>query len=97
MLKAYGVQELADYLGVSLLRAGSEQLKGVASLSQATEGMVAFYMSAKHKADAIRTRASAVITTQELSTCIPDTVAVLLSEAPQFTFAKCAALFKTPS
>lgn len=86
--------ELASRIGVELVRQVEkvQAIRGLAPLSRAGEGDLTFIASRRHKETLTTLKASAIICTQDMIGSVPEAVAVLISAAPQTSFAKAGSL-----
>lgn len=87
------LEDIMQAAGLSSAADVSLAFSGVAPLSLAGRGDIAYFEGRRH-AEALRdTKAGAVILTAEAESLAPPGCAALVSEAPQLAFARVAALF----
>lgn len=86
--------KLAADIGVELARDGDAEriIHAIAPLARAGEGELTFIASRRHVDELVGLKATAIICDPGLCDRVPDTVAVLVSKAPQTTFARAGAL-----
>ena len=90
------VKEVADFVQARLLGDGSARLHGIASVSSAALGDLVFVEDEKNLAQALRSKASAVIV-GEFAAGKSSAKPLLLHPQPRLGFARAAQLFKPPS
>ncbi len=89
------VSDIASKLGATLEGDGSCEIRGVAGISEAVEGEIAFVANPRYAADAARTKASAVVVRRDWKK--PCSAKVLLRVAdPDGAFAQIAVMFAPP-
>jgi UDP-3-O-[3-hydroxymyristoyl] glucosamine N-acyltransferase len=86
--------ELAVEIGVELATSehGDQMIRALAPLSRAGAGELTFIASRRHKDALPALKAAAIICTRDMVSSVPDSVAALVSAAPQTSFAKAGSL-----
>lgn len=89
------VEEIIAITKASLLTSGKEkeQIENVCSIASAGKNDLCFFYDKKNKDLAKDIKAKACITTQELSSLVPDGVIVLISENPKLAFINLVSAF----
>src|SRR5579863_9450437 len=89
------VKEVADHVHARLIGDSSVRLRGIASVSSASPGDLVFVEDEKHLAQALQSKASAVIA-GEFVAGKPSAKPLLLHPQPRLGFARAAQLFAPP-
>lgn len=84
---------LSALIGAELRGDGAQPITGVASLESAGPGQLAFYANPRYKAALLKTRAAAVIISEDDSGLVPSHAAKLVAAQPYVAFAKASAIF----
>jgi UDP-3-O-[3-hydroxymyristoyl] glucosamine N-acyltransferase len=90
------LRELADLIGARVLGDPDVEIKGAAGIMEAEIGDVAFFAGKKNLADITASRASAIITSEDLVDHVKtarENVNILVSGNPQYSFAKALETF----
>jgi len=90
------VKEVADFVQARLVGDGSVRLRGIASVASASPGDLVFVEDEKNLAQAIQSKASAVIT-GEFAAGKAGSKPLLIHPQPRLGFARAAQLFKSTS
>ncbi len=88
------LSELAREIGGSLEGDGRIEILGVAGIREAEPGEISFVANPKYASDAIKTRASAILVSNDWKT--ESSVSLIRTSNPDAAFAKAATLFYTP-
>jgi UDP-3-O-[3-hydroxymyristoyl] glucosamine N-acyltransferase len=88
-------KEVADFVHARLVGDGEVRLKGIASVASALPGDLVFVEDEKHLAQALQSKASAVIAGQ-FAAGKPSAKPLLLHAQPRLGFARAAQLFNPP-
>jgi UDP-3-O-[3-hydroxymyristoyl] glucosamine N-acyltransferase len=88
-------KEVADFVQAELMGDGSVRLRGIASVSSASAGDLVFVEDEKHLAQALQSKASAVLA-GEFAAGKPAAKPLLLHSQPRLGFARAALLFNPP-
>jgi UDP-3-O-[3-hydroxymyristoyl] glucosamine N-acyltransferase len=89
-------KEVADFVHAHLVGDGGVRLKGIASVSSASPGDLVFVEAEKHLAQALQSKASAVIA-GEFAAGTASAKPLLIHTQPRLGFARAARLFNPPS
>ncbi|MFI3241277.1 MAG: UDP-3-O-(3-hydroxymyristoyl)glucosamine N-acyltransferase [Alphaproteobacteria bacterium] len=81
----FNLNQIADICGASILR-GVATIKDINTMNEAGEGEICFFYDKKAKEKASNIKASACVTTEDLSQFVPEDVAVLISANPKKAF-----------
>jgi UDP-3-O-[3-hydroxymyristoyl] glucosamine N-acyltransferase len=87
------LEELARHIGAEVRGDGSRRVRGVAALEDAGPEDVAFFANPRYREELKRTRAAAVILSDEEAPLAPEAAARLVAPQPYVAFAKASALF----
>jgi UDP-3-O-[3-hydroxymyristoyl] glucosamine N-acyltransferase len=90
------VKEVADFVEARLVGDGSVRLRGIASVASASPGDLVFVEDEKNLAQAIQSKASAVITA-DFATGNSGSKPILIHPQPRLGFARAVQMFKSAS
>jgi len=90
------LEQIAEAVGARLIGNGGAEVGGVASIESAAPGDLVFVDDQKHLAEALKSRASAVIA-GEFAASASGTRPLLISGHPKLAFARAARLFREGS
>ncbi len=86
----YSLQQICDICGATLKDPSKQEvmIKEIATFTSAKEDEICFFYDKKKKQQAAEIKATACVTTEELSTSLPQGVIVLIAENPKLAFLK---------
>src|SRR5207302_10906298 len=87
------LEELARQIGAEVRGDRTRRVRGVAGLAEAGPEEVAFFANPRYRAELKRTRAAAVILSEDEAELAPEGAARLIAPQPYVAFAKASALF----
>jgi UDP-3-O-[3-hydroxymyristoyl] glucosamine N-acyltransferase len=87
------LEELARRIGAEVRGDRTRRVRGVARLEEAGPDEVAFFANPRYRAELKRTRAAAVILSEDEAALAPESAARLIAPQPYVAFAKASAVF----
>ena len=93
----FSLQQIAEICEAKLTEAGKQSvmINDIAAMLEAGEGEICFFYDKKVKESAAQIKATACVTTEELSRFVPQTTTLLIAQNPKMAYLKLVETFYT--